>query len=55
MRALPDNRFPSIRTVAPVIGRRSLEEQFEIGLDVQIDGIGAMLVRTPRVNVTGDG
>jgi AcrR family transcriptional regulator len=46
MLGLPEDRFPSIRTVAPVIGRRSLEEQFEIGLDVVIEGIGARLPRS---------
>jgi AcrR family transcriptional regulator len=43
MRSLPVERFPSIRSVVTVIGRRSLEEQFEIGLDVQIEGIAARL------------
>jgi AcrR family transcriptional regulator len=43
MASLPIERFPSIREVAPVIGRRSLEERFEIGLDVVIDGIDARL------------
>ncbi len=43
MQSLPAERFPSIRAVAPVIGRRSLEAQFEIGLDVQIAGIEARL------------
>jgi TetR/AcrR family tetracycline transcriptional repressor len=43
MLSLPVERFPSIRAVAPVIGRRSLEEQFEIGLDVVIEGVAARL------------
>ena len=43
MHSLPADRFPSIGQVAPVIGRRSLEEQFEIGLDVEIEGIAARL------------
>lgn len=43
MLSLPVDRFPSIRAVAPVIGRRSLEEQFELGLDIQIEGIAARL------------
>ncbi len=43
MLALPAERFPSIRAAAPVIGRRPLEEQLEIGLDVVIDGIAARL------------
>jgi AcrR family transcriptional regulator len=46
MRSLPEDRFPSIRTVAPVIGSRSLEEQIEIGLDVVIEGIAARLPRS---------
>jgi len=43
MLSLPVERFPSIRAVTPVIGRRSLEEQFEIGLDVVIEGVAARL------------
>jgi AcrR family transcriptional regulator len=43
MRSLPKDRFPSIRTVAPVIGGRSPGEQLEIGLDVVIEGIAARL------------
>jgi len=43
MLTLPVDRFPSIRTVTPVIGRRPLEEQLEIGLDVVIEGIAARL------------
>jgi hypothetical protein len=46
MRSLPEDRFPSIRTVAPVIGGRSLEDQLEIGLDVVIEGIAARLPRS---------
>ena len=41
--SLPPDRFPAIGAVAPEIGRRSLEEQFEIGLDIQIEGIAARL------------
>lgn len=41
MASLPVEQFPSIRTVTPAIGRRSLEEQFEIGLDTVIEGIAA--------------
>lgn len=37
--ALDPERFPSIARVAPVIGGRSLEEQYAIGVDVVIDGI----------------
>jgi len=43
MLSLPAERFPSIRAVTPVIGRRSLEEQFELGLDVVIEGVAARL------------
>ncbi len=43
MLTLPAGQFPSVRAVAPVIGRRSLEEQFEIGLDIQIEGIARRL------------
>jgi AcrR family transcriptional regulator len=43
MLTLPVEDFPSIRAVTPVIGRRSLEEQFEIGLDVVIEGLAARL------------
>lgn len=43
MLSLPVERFPSIRAVAPVIGRRSLDEQFELDLDIQIEGIAARL------------
>jgi AcrR family transcriptional regulator len=43
MLTLPEDRFPSIRAVAPVIGRRSMEDQFAIALDIQIEGIAARL------------
>jgi len=46
MRALPEDRFPSIRTVVPAIGGRDLEAQFEIGFDVVIEGIAARLPRS---------
>jgi AcrR family transcriptional regulator len=46
MRSLPEDRFPSIRIVAPVIGGRSPEEQLEIALDVVIEGIAARLPRS---------
>lgn len=46
MRSLPEDRFLSIRTVAPIIGGRSPEEQLEIGLDVVIEGIAARLPRS---------
>ena len=45
MGTLPEDQYPSIRTVVPVIGRRSLDEQFELCLDVVIEGIGARLPR----------
>jgi AcrR family transcriptional regulator len=44
MLSLPVERFQSIRAVAPVIGRRPLDEQFEIALRVVIGGIAASLV-----------
>ena len=47
MLSLPVDRFPSICTVAPVIGGRSLDDQLEIGLDIQIEGIAARLA--PKV------
>lgn len=47
MLSLPADRFPSIRAVTPVIGRRSLEEQLELGLDVVIAGIAARLGPAP--------
>jgi AcrR family transcriptional regulator len=43
MRSLPADRFPSIRAVAPVIGGRTLEEQFAVCLNVQIEGVAASL------------
>ena len=43
MASLPESRFPSIRAVVPTIGLRSLDEQFEIGLDIQVEGIAARL------------
>ena len=46
--ALDPERFPSIASVAPVIGRRSLEEQYAIGLATVIDGIAASLARPRR-------
>jgi AcrR family transcriptional regulator len=46
MLTLPEARFPAIRDVAPVIGRRTSEERFELGLDVVIEGIVARLAGT---------
>jgi hypothetical protein len=43
MLTLSAGRFPSIRAVTPVIGRRPPDEQLEIGLDVVIAGIAARL------------
>jgi AcrR family transcriptional regulator len=43
MSTLPLERFPAIRAVAPVIGRRPLEAQFDIALDVVIEGIAVRL------------
>jgi len=48
MRSLPEDRFPSIRAVAPMIGRRPPAEQFELALDVVIEGIAARLPRDER-------
>jgi AcrR family transcriptional regulator len=44
LRSLPPERFPSIARVASVIGRHSLEEQFEIGLAAMIEGIAETLI-----------
>ena len=44
LRSLDAGRFPSIARVAPVIGSRTPIEQFEVGLDVVIEGIAARLV-----------
>ncbi|HEY3335910.1 MAG TPA: TetR/AcrR family transcriptional regulator C-terminal domain-containing protein [Candidatus Limnocylindrales bacterium] len=43
--SLPTDRFGAIRAVAPHIGRRSLDEQMELGLDIVIEGIAARLPR----------
>jgi TetR/AcrR family transcriptional regulator, tetracycline repressor protein len=43
MATLPEDRFPCIRVVVPVIGRRSLDEQARLGLDVVIAGIAERL------------
>jgi AcrR family transcriptional regulator len=43
MATLPEALFPSIRAVTPLLGQRPLEEQFEVGLDVVIEGIAARL------------
>ncbi len=44
--SLPADRFPAIGAVVPVIGRRSIDEQFEVGLDVQVAGIEATLLNS---------
>lgn len=41
LRSLDPGSFPAIAEVAPVIGGRSLEEQYDVGLEVVISGIGA--------------
>ena len=41
--SLPADGFPSIATVAPMIGRHSLEQQFETGLVALIEGIGSAM------------
>ncbi len=46
MLSLPEDRFPSIRAVAPAIGRREPEDQFELELDMTIEGIAARLAPT---------
>ena len=43
MRTLPTERFPSILAVAPAIGKRGLDQQFEIGIGVVIEGIAGLL------------
>lgn len=46
MRSLPEDRFPSIRMVAPVIGGRRPVEQLDLGLDIVIEGIAGRLPRS---------
>ena len=48
LRSLDPGHFPAIGEVAPVIGLRPLADQFEIGLGVVIEGIGAALLREAR-------
>jgi AcrR family transcriptional regulator len=43
MLTLPEDRFPGIRAVTPVIGRRPPDEVLELGLDIVIAGIAARL------------
>jgi TetR/AcrR family tetracycline transcriptional repressor len=43
LRSLDPERFPAISAVAPAIGARTLVEQYEIGLDVVIQGVAARL------------
>jgi TetR/AcrR family tetracycline transcriptional repressor len=42
--SLPPERFPSIVSVAPTIGRHAPEEQFEIGLAALVEGIAQKLL-----------
>jgi AcrR family transcriptional regulator len=48
MASLPRERFPAIRAVTPAIGRRPLEVQFDLGLDVVIEGVAARLAGSRR-------
>ncbi|HEX5825992.1 MAG TPA: TetR/AcrR family transcriptional regulator C-terminal domain-containing protein [Candidatus Limnocylindrales bacterium] len=43
MATLPVDRFPAIRAVVPVIGRRPPRAQLELGLEVVIEGIARRL------------
>lgn len=43
--SLEPDRFPSISRVAPRIGARSRQDQFDVSLDVVIEGIAASLRR----------
>ncbi len=53
LRSLDPAQFPAIGEVAPVIGVRPLAEQYDIGLGVVIEGIGAALPReTPSALTT---
>lgn len=47
LRSLEPAAFPAIAEVAPVIGARSLAEQYAIGLDVVVEGIAAALPVEP--------
>jgi AcrR family transcriptional regulator len=47
LRSLDAGDWPAIAEVAPVIGARTLVEQYEVGLAVVIEGIGAALLREP--------
>ena len=48
LRSLDAEAFPAIAEVAPVIGARPLAEQYEVGLDVLIEGIGVALLGEPQ-------
>ncbi len=50
LRSLDPARFPSIGEVAPAIGARGPVDQYEIGLDVVIEGIAAVLPRRAGVD-----
>lgn len=48
LRSLDPADFPAISRVAPVIGRRSAADAFEVGLEVVIAGIETRLAGRPR-------
>jgi len=50
LRSLDPARFPAISEVAPTIGARAPVEQYEIGLDVVIEGIAGALRRRAGVS-----
>jgi len=54
LRSLDPAAFPAIAAVAPVIGRRSLEEQYALGLEVVLEGIAGTLVGGDWGRVTRD-
>jgi len=43
MLTLPEDRFPALRAVTPVIGRRSTEARFELALEVVVEGVATRL------------
>jgi hypothetical protein len=53
LRSLDPARFPAIAAVAPVIGMRPLVEQYQLGLDVVIEGIAARLPGSPGPDGAG--
>ncbi len=48
LRSLDPGHVPAIGKVAPVIGSRSLDAQFRVGIDMVIEGIGASLPSGPH-------